>query len=513
MDRVPPHNLDAEASLLGAAMLAPTALEILATQTTPGDFYRPAYRHIAHVLTRAHAEGWPADAVTVADELARTGLLEQVGGPATLATLLASTPSTTAAARYASIVHDHATLRRLIEHAGETAELASHRDPLEVLEWARKRLETIHHEVRSSDPLAHLPFADVGALLDGDDLEPERPGILTRADGAGLLYAGKMNTLQAEPSTGKTWIALLAALEVLSMGGTVLYLDWEDLARSAVSRLRSLGAPMGPLRNHRFKHLRPTERGTLNRELVAAAAALKADLVIMDSVAEALNACGYSEDRSEEYLAWLNELARPIADNGAAVVLLDHVVKSKDDRGRWARGSGAKLGAVNGAALSIRSTGFSQHTEGRMTLRNEKDRPGGLDYSQGQDVASIRFVPHLGGRRITVTIERPLPTPDPLTPEQKASLEAHREDQQADEIAARILKVLDGSKRPLSRSQIKNKMRAEDDDGKRFRFSDKLFPVVVEELKSRGQIVASPGRGDNYVYALPPRQQSLEDPQ
>jgi replicative DNA helicase len=121
--RVPPHNLDAEQSLLGAMLLARDAIAAAVETCTADDLYKPAHGHIFDAITTLYSRGEPADPVTVADELSRAGLLEAVGGLAALVSLQADTPATTNAARYARIVEEHALLRRLIAVAGEIAEM------------------------------------------------------------------------------------------------------------------------------------------------------------------------------------------------------------------------------------------------------------------------------------------------------------------------------------------------------------------------------------------------------
>ncbi len=121
--RVPPHDLQAEESLLGAMMLSAQAIADAAGVVTASDFYKPAHGHIYDAIHTLYASGQPVDSVTVADELRRADLLESLGGPAVLAQIIASTPATTNAGRYARIVEEYALLRRLIGVAGEIAEL------------------------------------------------------------------------------------------------------------------------------------------------------------------------------------------------------------------------------------------------------------------------------------------------------------------------------------------------------------------------------------------------------
>ncbi|HEX5366516.1 MAG TPA: replicative DNA helicase [Acidimicrobiales bacterium] len=121
--RVPPHDLHAEESLLGAMMLEPEAIASAAGVLRADDFYKPAHSHIFDAVHALYASGQPVDAVTVADELRRNGLLETVGGHQVLLDIMASTPATSSAGGYARIIEEHALLRRLIGVAGEIAEL------------------------------------------------------------------------------------------------------------------------------------------------------------------------------------------------------------------------------------------------------------------------------------------------------------------------------------------------------------------------------------------------------
>lgn len=124
LTRVPPHNLEAEESLLGAMLLSRDAVVAAAEiGLHSGDFYKPAHGHIHDAINSLYGAGEPADPVTVAEELRRAGLLDAVGGSAFLVTLQARTPATSNAARYARIIEEHALLRRLIGVAGEIAEM------------------------------------------------------------------------------------------------------------------------------------------------------------------------------------------------------------------------------------------------------------------------------------------------------------------------------------------------------------------------------------------------------
>jgi replicative DNA helicase len=123
--RVPPHNIDAEESVLGAMLLSRDAIGAVSELgLNPQDFYKPAHRHIFDAIRALYAGASPADTVTVADELRRAGLLDEVGGPEALHELQNATPAISSAGHYAKIVQETALLRQLIFAAGDIAELA-----------------------------------------------------------------------------------------------------------------------------------------------------------------------------------------------------------------------------------------------------------------------------------------------------------------------------------------------------------------------------------------------------
>jgi replicative DNA helicase len=122
--RVPPHNLQAEESLLGAMLLSKDAIASAVETVGIEDFYKPAHGHIFEAITSLYGAGEPSDSVTVADELRRAGLLDAIGGQSALVALQNSTPAAASAGRYAKIVEEHALLRRMIYVASEIAEKA-----------------------------------------------------------------------------------------------------------------------------------------------------------------------------------------------------------------------------------------------------------------------------------------------------------------------------------------------------------------------------------------------------
>jgi replicative DNA helicase len=113
--RTPPQDIVAEQSVLGGMMLSKDAIADVVENLRPEDFYKPAHETIYGCILDLYARGEPADSVTVANELTKSGDLARVGGGAYLHTLIASVPTAANAGFYANIVRERALLRRLVE--------------------------------------------------------------------------------------------------------------------------------------------------------------------------------------------------------------------------------------------------------------------------------------------------------------------------------------------------------------------------------------------------------------
>ena len=120
---VPPQNLEAEESVLGAMMLSPGAIGAVSEILDASDFYRESHSKIYLAALGLYAKGEPVDAITLVDELEERSELDDVGGRVRIHELAALVPATANAAHYARIVHEMATLRGLIRAGGEIARL------------------------------------------------------------------------------------------------------------------------------------------------------------------------------------------------------------------------------------------------------------------------------------------------------------------------------------------------------------------------------------------------------
>src|SRR3954454_15128803 len=99
---VPPQNLDAEESVLGAMMLSPGAIGAVSEALDASDFYRESHGKIFRAALALYSKGEPADAITLADELAERGELEAVAGRQRIHELASLVPSPSTAGHYAA---------------------------------------------------------------------------------------------------------------------------------------------------------------------------------------------------------------------------------------------------------------------------------------------------------------------------------------------------------------------------------------------------------------------------
>lgn len=233
---------------------------------------------------------------------------------------------------------------------------------------------------------------DLSEILAGTYTQPT-PTMLERTDGRALLYPGRIHALNAEPEAGKSWLALKAADERLMCGDTVLYVDFEDSAPSIVSRLRSLGASTDTIAAG-FIYLRPDESLTAEAEAdFESALARNPSLVVFDGLTEAYVQLGLNPEFNPDVAKWMALLPRRALRRcpEAAVLLVDHVVKNIETRGRWAIGGQHKLAGVDVAFSVAVVEPFGRGQTGTAHIKIEKDRPGGIREfaSSGDFVAHV----------------------------------------------------------------------------------------------------------------------------
>ncbi|KAB1933427.1 AAA family ATPase [Micromonospora sp. ALFpr18c] len=221
---------------------------------------------------------------------------------------------------------------------------------------------------------------DLGPVLDGTYAPPQAT-VGRRTDGVGMFYPGRQHSIASDSEAGKTWLALLAAQSELDAGNAVLYLDFEDDEGGTVGRLMALGAKSEDIAA-RFGYVKPEEAidSLFGREdLSELLGDLRPTLAILDGITEAMSMHGLELKDNTDIARFGRLLPRYIADKGAATVALDHVVKDREGRGRYAIGGVHKLNGINGASYVLDNRQpFGIGRTGRTSVYIAKDRPAQL---------------------------------------------------------------------------------------------------------------------------------------
>lgn len=255
-----------------------------------------------------------------------------------------------------------------------------------------------------------LPI-DLGPVLRGEYVAPV-PTVLERNDGVALFYPACVNSLMGETESCKTWVALIAIEQELHLGHHVMLIDFEGSSASIVARLRDLGVN-DLLIEGQFSYVRPDRVFTeLEQALVEEAIENLGtpSLVIIDGITEAMAQAGLDPNVGTEVTKFYDQAPRWFSRLGSAVVLIDHVTKGSDNRGRFAIGSERKISGLDGAAYMVDLvTPFGRGKTGRVKLTVSKDRGGYIRQhtSTTNVIAEVVLRSSLDDGSITTSIEAP----------------------------------------------------------------------------------------------------------
>jgi replicative DNA helicase len=220
--KVPPHDLAAEKSVLGAILIDSSAINLVAEFLKPNHFYLPENQTIFASMLTLFEKQQPIDIVTLQDQLKKEGNLKKIGGPSYLSELIDTVPSSAYIEHYAQIVKNHYVKRKIIELSSRMVEKAflEETDADKLLEDAEGKIFNLSYEhlrqdfISLKDVLAQSferleDFMKRGAKYRGiptgfDDLDNKLAGM----QDANLLI------LAARPGIGKTTFALNIALNV-----------------------------------------------------------------------------------------------------------------------------------------------------------------------------------------------------------------------------------------------------------------------------------------------------------
>ena len=235
VERIPPHNEDAEKAVLGASMMDKNALMDALDILRPDDFYKEAHKEIFSVLLELYKESEPVDILTVAEILKKRKSLESVGGRAYLGMLTAAVISTANTIQYAKIIEEKAILRSLIQASSETVEdgYSAEKNAGEILEEAEQRVFSISQK-RQRKGVSHIGEVlakNINTIQMLTEKKGELRGLSTGFTALDNLTSGLQKAdliiLAARPSMGKTAFALNIATNAAKAGGKALIFSLE----------------------------------------------------------------------------------------------------------------------------------------------------------------------------------------------------------------------------------------------------------------------------------------------
>lgn len=214
--RVPPHNIEAEQSVLGSLMLDKDAIIKIADLLKVGDFYKDDHNVIYKNILELYEEREPIDVLSLSNKLEEKKKLPEIGGASYLASLVNTVPSAANIVHYAKVVQKKALLRRLIREASEILEMGYQEgeDVEKTMDEAEQKIFSVSQKYVKQD------FIPIKSILEAafdriDQLHRDEHalrGVPTGYPDLDNILAGLQKSdliiLASRPSIGKTALAL-----------------------------------------------------------------------------------------------------------------------------------------------------------------------------------------------------------------------------------------------------------------------------------------------------------------
>jgi replicative DNA helicase len=220
--KMPPHDLVAEKSVLGALLIDSGAINLIAESLRPGHFYGSENETIYEAMLSLFEKQQPIDLVTLKNELSKAGNLKKVGGGEYLSDLINTVPTSAYIEHYANIVKDHYSKRKLIEVSSRMVEKAFSEtgDVKLLLDQAESELFSLSQEN------VHRDFIELKSILsdsferledfakNGNTMRGVPTGFIDLDNKLAGMQASNLLILAARPGVGKTTFALNMALHI-----------------------------------------------------------------------------------------------------------------------------------------------------------------------------------------------------------------------------------------------------------------------------------------------------------
>ena len=249
VEKIPPHNTEAEKSVLGSAMLSKDALSDVIDHITPEDFYDAAHKEIFTVMIELFRNNVPVDIVTVCEELRKRKSLEMVGGRVYIASLSSVAPAPSSAAENAKIVSEKASMRRLIQTAEDIREKGYEESMAasDILDYAEKGIFEIAQKGQRSDfaPIKEVLIENVAMIDRAIQTQGQVIGLSTGFKRLDELTSGLQRSdlviIAARPAMGKTAFVLnIAQNAAVKSGASVLIFSLEMSKEQLGQRLLAM---------------------------------------------------------------------------------------------------------------------------------------------------------------------------------------------------------------------------------------------------------------------------------
>jgi hypothetical protein len=394
--RVPPHDLAAEESLLGAMLLSVGAIRAAETAgVTAADFYKPEHAQLCAAILALDADGIRADVTTVTPRLNGSGPSRE-----RIRAIQAATPASANASAYAAIVRETARRRDVLVITNRIDSAIRAGDPIERLLAELSDLRDPDEDERDSS----WERVDLATAI-ADGVERVMPTVLRRDDGCAILYRGRVNGVHGDSGVGKSMVLAVAAAQEMQSGAHVGWVDLEDPDPSTlIERLQSFGVDDATI-IERLHYWAPREPFTDRAVAALALAASELSMLVIDSMGEATALEGLDENLDKDVGPWLRRVARVLADAGPAVCLVDHSTKANDNP-LHPSGSKRKRAAITGASYLVDiAQPLSRERGGRLKLVTAKDRHG--NYRRGDIAATVDLAVYPDGG-VSVKVWAPL---------------------------------------------------------------------------------------------------------
>ena len=345
--KMPPQNVEAEKSVLGALMLDKDAIIKVANVIRQGDFYSDIHNLIYDTMLDLYEKREPIDVLSLSNRLEEKGSLEKIGGSSYLATLVNSVPSSANIVHYAKVVQKKSTLRRLIETASEILELGyrEEEDVEKLLDLAEQKLFAISQKFIKQDfiPIKSIlesAFNRIDELHKGDH---KLRGIPTGYPDLNNVLAGFQKSdliiLAARPSIGKSTLAMdfarsIAVKEKIGVGVFSLEMSADQLIDRMLAA--QSGVDLWRLRTGKLK----TGEGDDDFQRIGEAMGVLSEAKI------------FIDDSGSANVMEIRTMARRLQlEHGVGLIIIDYLQLME---GRFAGGSDNRVNEISEISRSLK---------------------------------------------------------------------------------------------------------------------------------------------------------------